>query len=96
MPYGADAQLLAEEQAESAAIYTKSSRKRARAEEVERLDDMLGVSKSEMKGRDGQLEAKRARREADKSFRDARADDGAGLDVSDNVLMGGGDSFKAA
>ncbi len=96
MPHGADAQLLAEEQAESASVYSKFARKRARVEEAEHMDDALGVSKSELKGREGQQEAKRARREADKSFRDTRADDTAGFDVREDVLMGGGDSFKGA
>jgi hypothetical protein len=42
-------------------------------------------------GKEGMLEKKRARREADKSFRE-KGDDG--LEADETTLLGGGDSFK--
>ncbi|KAJ3549534.1 hypothetical protein NM688_g5167 [Phlebia brevispora] len=42
-------------------------------------------------GKEGMLEKKRARREADRSFRE-RGDDG--FEMDDSTLMGGGDSFQ--
>ena len=44
-------------------------------------------------GREGMLERKRARREGDREFRNARED--AGLEMDEGTLMGGGDSFQA-
>ncbi|KAF8337049.1 uncharacterized protein EI90DRAFT_3044705 [Cantharellus anzutake] len=84
MPQGSDAQLLAEEQSESATLHFKMSRKRARQEESERLDDAVLMGGGAAKG--------------ERSFRDARGDDSAGFDMRDDVLMGSGsaDSFKAA
>jgi len=84
---------LAHESAESARLAELSvQRKRARADERERVDDMLG---SKPIGREGQLEKKRARRENDRAARDQK-DDAMG-DWDDGVLMGSGDadSFKA-
>jgi hypothetical protein len=43
-------------------------------------------------GREGMLEKKRARRDADRDFRD-KGDDG--LEADESTLLGGGDSFKA-
>ncbi|KAJ7508668.1 hypothetical protein B0H11DRAFT_2217938 [Mycena galericulata] len=63
-------------------------RKRERAEAKERVEEMVGPKEV---GREGALEKKRARREADKSFRD-RGDDG--FEADESVLLGGGDSFK--
>src|SRR5258706_2270615 len=65
----------------------RASRKRAREEEHERIEDVIGPKSV---GREGALEAKRARRENDKAFREAEAEDAFG----DDFLMGG-DSFKA-
>ena len=42
-------------------------------------------------GKEGMLEKKRARREADRAFRE-KGDDG--FDADESTLMGGGDSFK--
>jgi len=63
-------------------------RKRDRAEAKERVEDMVGPREV---GREGALEKKRARREADRSFRD-RGDDG--FEADESVLLGGGDSFR--
>ncbi|KAF7791068.1 hypothetical protein EIP86_002029 [Pleurotus ostreatoroseus] len=63
-------------------------RKRERKEVKERLEDVVGPKEV---GREGMLEKKRARREADKSYRE-KGDDG--FDMDDSTLMGGGDSFQ--
>jgi len=84
---------LAHESAESARLAELSSqRKRARVEERERVDDMLGPKPI---GREGQLEKKRAQRETNRAARDQK-DDTMG-DWDDATLMGSGDadSFKA-
>ena len=65
----------------------RASRKRAREEENTRIEDMIGPKPV---GREGALEAKRARRENDKVFREREAED----DFGDDFLMGG-DSFKS-
>ncbi|KAK7063852.1 hypothetical protein R3P38DRAFT_14710 [Favolaschia claudopus] len=64
-------------------------RKRDKAEAKERLEEIVGPKEV---GREGALEKKRARREADRSFRD-KGDDG--FEADESVLLGGGDSFKA-
>ena len=66
------------------------ARKRERAEDKERIEDLVGPRES---GREGALEKKRIKRESDRSFRDAR-DDAFG-DYDESTLMGGGDSFQA-
>lgn len=84
---------LAQESAESARLTELSvQRKRARVEERERVDEMLGPKPM---GREGQLEKKRARRESDRATRDQK-DDAIG-DWDESVLMGSGDadSFQA-
>ncbi|KAJ7755066.1 hypothetical protein DFH07DRAFT_822804 [Mycena maculata] len=63
-------------------------RKRDRAEAKEHIEDMVGPREV---GREGALEKKRARREADRTFRD-RGDDG--FEADESVLLGGGDSFR--
>ncbi len=63
-------------------------RKRNKKEEKERVEDMVGPKEV---GRDGMLEKKRARREADRSFRE-KGDDG--FEADESTLMGGGDSFR--
>ena len=45
-------------------------------------------------GREGVLEKKRARREADRAFREDKEGGGAGWEVDEGTLMGGGDSFR--
>ncbi|KAJ7687431.1 hypothetical protein B0H17DRAFT_1070196 [Mycena rosella] len=63
-------------------------RKRDKAEAKERIEEMVGPREV---GREGALEKKRARREADRSFRD-KGDDG--FEADETVLLGGGDSFR--
>lgn len=63
-------------------------RKRGRKDEKERVEDVVGPKAV---GKEGMLEAKRARREADRSFRD-KGDEG--LEADESTLMGGGDSFR--
>lgn len=63
-------------------------RKRDKLEAKERIEDMVGPREV---GREGMLEKKRVKREADKSFRE-KGDDG--LEADESTLLGGGDSFK--
>ncbi|KAJ7492203.1 hypothetical protein FB451DRAFT_1217365 [Mycena latifolia] len=63
-------------------------RKRDKAEAKERIEEMVGPREV---GREGALEKKRARREADRTFRD-KGDDG--FEADESVLLGGGDSFR--
>ena len=65
----------------------RASRKRAREEEHERVEDVIGPKSV---GREGALEAKRARRENDRAFRERETE----ADFGDDFLMGG-DSFKS-
>ncbi|KAJ7361265.1 hypothetical protein DFH08DRAFT_684880 [Mycena albidolilacea] len=89
LPSSADLAYARELASESAHADASLKRKRDRAEAKERVEDMVGPREV---GREGALEKKRARREADRSFRD-RGDDG--LEADEGVLLGGGDSFKA-
>jgi len=79
-----DLDLARETAAEMHDAERKNDRKRARVEALERVEDTVV-------GRDGMLEKKRTRREADRSFRD-RGDDG--FEADERTLLGGGDSFK--
>lgn len=63
-------------------------RKREKLEAKERIEDMVGPKEV---GREGMLEKKRAKREADRSFRE-RGDEG--LEADESTLMGGGSSFR--
>lgn len=63
-------------------------RKMDRKEGKERLEEMVGPKEV---GKEGMLEKKRAKREADKSFRE-KGDDG--FEADETTLMGGGDSFR--
>lgn len=65
----------------------RASRKRAREEEHEHIEDVIGPKSV---GREGALEAKRARRENDRAFREKETE----ADFGDDFLMGG-DSFKS-
>lgn len=65
----------------------QGSRKRARQEEADRIEDMVGPKAV---GREGMQEKKRARRENDRAFREKDTE----LDIDADDLMGG-DSFKA-
>jgi hypothetical protein len=64
-------------------------RKRDKMEAKERVEDMVGPKEV---GREGMLEKKRAKREADRNFRE-KGDEG--LEADEGTLMGGGDSFQA-
>jgi len=82
--------VLAEEDAEerrAAELHRK--RKRERAEDKDRVEDMVGPKEI---GKAGMLEKKRVKRENDKAFRE-KGDDGF-IETDDHTLMGGGDSFK--
>lgn len=76
--------------AESQQTERSMKRKREKAEDKERIEDMVGPREV---GREGQLEKKRAKRENDRAFRE-KGDDG--LEMDEKSLLGGGDSFKAA
>jgi hypothetical protein len=91
LPSASDLTLAREAAAEQEAVDRKNARKRQRAEERERIEDAVGPKPV---GREGQLEAKRARREGDKAFRE-RGDDGF-VEADEGTLMGGGDDFRAA
>lgn len=88
LPTSADLLLAREAAADELAAERTHKRKRARAEDRLREEDAVGPREP---GREGQLERKRVKREADKSFRE-RGDDGF-PDVDESALMGG-DSFK--
>lgn len=89
LPTQSDLTLAKELADEKRASERDLKRKRDRKEGKERLEEMVGPKEV---GKEGMLEKKRAKREADKSFRE-KGDDG--FDVDDDTLMGGGDSFKA-
>lgn len=65
-------------------------RKKDRREAKERVEDMVGPKEV---GKEGMLEKKRAKREADRSFREKGED---GLEADESTLMGGGGSFQDA
>ncbi|KAK0209143.1 hypothetical protein DFS33DRAFT_1415419 [Desarmillaria ectypa] len=88
LPSAADLVLAREMDAEYRDEERKYKRKRERTEDKERIEDMVGPREV---GREGMLEKKRARREADKSFRE-KGDDSVELD--DSALFAG-DSFQA-
>jgi len=90
LPSHADRVLAGEEAEERHAAELQRKRKRERAEDKDRLEDMVGPKEI---GKAGMLEKKRAKRENDKTFRE-RGDDGF-VEADDNTLMGGGDSFRA-
>ncbi|KAI0694451.1 hypothetical protein BC835DRAFT_1274554 [Cytidiella melzeri] len=80
---------LAREDTDSRRGYERDlKRKRDKKEEKERIEDTIGPKEV---GREGMLEKKRAKREADRSFRD-KGDDG--LEADESTLMGGSDSFQ--
>ncbi|KIJ39935.1 hypothetical protein M422DRAFT_32535 [Sphaerobolus stellatus SS14] len=91
LPSTSDLQLAREESESLAATNKFLKRKREKMEEKERVEDLVGPKPV---GKEGLLEKKRAKRESDKTFREAKED--AGLEVSEDVLMGGNSSFKEA
>ena len=88
LPSASDLVLARETAAEVHDADRKNERKRARVEALERVEDMVGPKEV---GREGMLEKKRARREADRAMRD-KGDDG--FEADERTLLGGGDSFK--
>ena len=88
LPSASDLVLARETASEIQDEERKYARKRARAEAKERVEDMVGPKAV---GKEGMLENKRARREADRTFRD-KGDDG--FEADEGTLLGGGDSFK--
>ena len=89
LPSRTDRVLAEEEAEERRAAELQRKRKRERAEDKDRLEDMVGPKEI---GKAGMLEKKRAKRENDRAFKE-KADDGF-LEADDKTLMGGGDSFK--
>ncbi|PPQ76691.1 hypothetical protein CVT26_004475 [Gymnopilus dilepis] len=90
LPSASDLTLLRETSAEQAASERAYKRKREKLEAKEAVEDMVGPKPV---GREGQLEKKKLQRENDRAFRE-RGDVGAGLEVDESTLMGGGDSFR--
>ena len=88
LPSASDLVLARETAAEVRDADRKNDRKRARVEALERVEDMIGPKEV---GREGMLEKKRARREADRAMRD-KGDDG--FEADERTLLGGGDIFK--
>jgi hypothetical protein len=91
MPSAADLTYAKEISSEQAILDRKNERKRQRNEERDRVEDMVGPKPV---GREGQMEAKRAKREGNKSFQEAK-DEGFSA-VDEKTLLGGGDSFRDA
>jgi hypothetical protein len=91
LPSSSDMQLAKEYVDEAAARAKQSVRRHERADMRDKIDEMVGPKEV---GREGMLEKKRANRDSDQAHRNAK--DEAGLEVSDDVLIGGGDSFQAA
>ena len=89
LPSRADRVLAEEEAEERRAAELQRKRKRERAEDKDRLEDMVGPKEI---GKAGMLEKKRAKRENDRAFKE-RGDDGF-VEADDKTLMGGGDSFR--
>ncbi|KAJ7150300.1 hypothetical protein C8R46DRAFT_1124548 [Mycena filopes] len=88
LPSSSDLVLARELDRETEQEQRSLKRKRDKAEVKERVEEMVGPREV---GREGALEKKRARREADSAFRD-RGDDG--FEADESVLLGGGDSFR--
>jgi len=89
LPSYADRVLAEEEAEERHAGELQRKRKRERAEDKDRLEDMVGPKEI---GKAGMLEKKRVKRDNDKAFRE-KGDDGF-VEADDKTLMGGGDSFR--
>ena len=89
LPSAADLQLAREDAVSYANMTHLAKRKRERGEDKERVEDIVGPKEV---GREGLIEKKRVKREGDRAFREAKED--GGLEVSEDLLMGGGSSFK--
>lgn len=88
LPSSADLILAREQTAEDRDAERGLKRKRDKLEQKDRLEEMIGPKSV---GKEAMLEKKRARRDADKSFRE-KGDEG--LELDESTLLGGGDSFK--
>lgn len=88
LPSASDLVLARESASENQQEERSYKRKRDKLEAKERMEE---IAPREV-GREGMLEKKRARRDADRDFRD-KGDDG--LEADESTLLGGGDSFKA-
>lgn len=88
LPSQSDLVLAREDEESQRQTERSHKRKRDQKEGKERIEDMVGPKEV---GREGMLEKKRARREADRSFRE-KGDDG--FEIDDSILIGGGDSFQ--
>ncbi|OCB86227.1 hypothetical protein A7U60_g6817 [Sanghuangporus baumii] len=90
LPSASDRVLSREAQEEAQSAERNYERRRARQEDKNRTEEIVGPKEQ---GREGMLEKKKMRREADRAARDAK-DDTLG-EYDDSTLMGGGDSFQA-
>ncbi|KAL5519346.1 hypothetical protein ACEPAH_1029 [Sanghuangporus vaninii] len=90
LPSASDRILLHEAQEEAQSTERNYERRRAKQEDKNRIEEIVGPKEQ---GREGMLEKKKMRREADRAARDAK-DDTLG-EYDDSTLMGGGDSFQA-
>lgn len=88
LPSQSDLTLAREETESHRSTERNLKRKRDRKEGKERVEDMVGPKAV---GKEGMLENKRAKREADRTFRE-KGDDG--FEADESTLMGGGDSFR--
>ncbi|EKM61797.1 uncharacterized protein PHACADRAFT_24938 [Phanerochaete carnosa HHB-10118-sp] len=88
LPGQADLTLAREDVESLRATERELDRKRKRKVEKERIEDVVGPKEV---GREGMLEKKRARREADRAFKE-KGDDG--FEADESTLMGGGDGFQ--
>ncbi|TCD67899.1 hypothetical protein EIP91_011833 [Steccherinum ochraceum] len=91
LPSQSDLTLLRESQEEQEKGDRDLKRKRDRRDEKDRIEDMVGPKAV---GKEALLEKKRAKRDADKSFRE-KGDEGLELDEDTLMGAGGSDSFKA-
>lgn len=88
LPSQSDLVLAREHESELQAAERSYKRKRDKAEDKERVEDLVGPRAV---GREGMLEKKKVKREGDREFRDKRDD---APEVDESTLLGGGDSFK--
>jgi hypothetical protein len=88
LPSASDLVLSRESAAEIQREERDYKRKRDKLEAKERIEDMVGPREV---GKEGMMEKKRAKRDADRSFRE-KGDDG--LEADESTLLGGGDSFR--
>ncbi|KAH8836046.1 hypothetical protein DL96DRAFT_1455451 [Flagelloscypha sp. PMI_526] len=90
LPSSSDLTMAREFAAENAVHDAKLQRKRDRLEARDRVEDAIGPRAV---GKEAILEKKREKAAGNRAFREGKED--AGLEVDEQTLMGGGDSFKA-